>query len=47
MKVTKEMIEAFIGSDQEPLDYLEEIANGTYKAEQFIEDVIDYNLDRN
>ena len=47
MKVTKDMIEAFIGSDQEPLDYLEEIANGTYKHEHFIEDVIDYNLDRN
>jgi len=44
MKVTKEMIEAFIGSDQEPLDYLEEIANGDYKAEQFKEDVINYNI---
>ena len=26
MKITKEMIEAFIGSDQNALDYLEEIA---------------------
>ena len=30
MKVTKEMIEAFIGSDQEAIDYLVEIANGEY-----------------
>ena len=47
MKITKEMIEAFIGSDQNDLDYLEEIANGTYKAKQFTEDILEYNLDRN
>ena len=47
MKITKEMIEAFIGLDQNALDYLEEIANGTYKAKQFTEDIIEYNLDRN
>ena len=39
MKVTKDMIEAFIGSDQEACKYLEEIVNGEYKAEQFREDV--------
>ena len=45
--VTKDMIEAFIGSDQNPLDYLQEIANGEYKAEQFIEDIKEYYLGRN
>ena len=49
MKVTKEMIEAFIGSDfasnQDLLKYLEEIANGEYKAEQFKEDVLNYNIE--
>tara|TARA_Y100000766_G_C18717376_1_gene512116 strand:- start:7 stop:153 length:147 start_codon:yes stop_codon:yes gene_type:complete len=45
MKVTAEMIEAFIGSDQEFLKYLEEIANGEYKAEQFKEDVLNYNIE--
>ena len=45
MKVTKDMIEAFIGSDQEAFKYLEEIANGEYKAEQFKEDVINYNIE--
>ena len=43
MKVTKDMIEAFIGSDQEACKYLEEIVNGEYKAEQFREDVLNYN----
>ena len=47
MKVTKDMIEACIGSDQNPLDYLQEIANGEYKAEQFIEDIKEYYLGRN
>ena len=45
MKVTAEMIEAFIGSDCEYLYYLEEIANGEYKPEQFREDVINYNIE--
>jgi len=43
MKVTKDMIEAFIGSNETPTDILEEIANGEYKAEQFREDVLNYN----
>ena len=43
MKVTKDMIEAFIGSDQEACKYLEEIVHGEYKAEQFREDVLNYN----
>ena len=47
MKVTREMIEAFIGSDENPIDILDDIANGDYKAEQFLEDIIEYNLDRN
>ena len=46
MKVTKEMIEAFIGSDQEAIDYLVEIASGEYLAiKQFKEDVINYNIE--
>ena len=45
MKVTKDMIEAFIGSDQEAFKYLKEIANGKYKAEQFKEDVLTYNIE--
>ena len=45
MKVTKDMIKAFIGSDQEAFKYLEEIANGEYKAEQFKEDVLTYNIE--
>ena len=45
MKVTKDMIEAFIGSDQEAFKYLKEIANGEYKAEQFKEDVLTYNIE--
>ena len=46
MKVTKEMIEAFIGSDQEAINYLVEIANGEYLAiKQFKEDVINYNIE--
>ena len=47
MKVTKDMIEAFIGSNETPTDILEEIANGEYKAEQFIEDIKEYYLGRN
>ena len=43
MKVTAEMIEAFIGSDCEYLYYLEEITNGEYKAEEFKKDVLNYN----
>ena len=47
MKVTREMIEAFIGSDENPIDVLEDIAIGSYIADQFLEDIIEYNLDRN
>ena len=45
MKVTTDMIEAFIGSDQEAFKYLKDIANGKYKAEQFKEDVLTYNIE--
>ena len=47
MKVSREMIEEFIGCDENPIDILEDIANGSYKTEQFIEDIIEYNLERN
>ena len=40
-KVTKEMIENWLGSDTDIPELLAELANGEYKAEEFNQDVID------
>ena len=39
------MIERFIGSDNDPIDHLVEIANNEYPVKTFRRDVIDYNID--
>ena len=41
MKITKKMIENWLGSDTDIPELLTEIANGEYKAKQFKEDIID------
>ena len=40
-KVTKEMIEDWLGTDTDIPELLAELANGEYKAEEFNQDVID------
>jgi hypothetical protein len=40
-KVTKEMIENWLGTDTDIPELLAELANGEYKAEEFNQDVID------
>jgi len=40
-KVTKEMIENWLGTDTDITELLSELANGEYKAEEFKQDVID------
>ena len=40
-KVTKEMIENWLGTDTDIPELLSELANGEYKAEEFNQDVID------
>jgi len=44
MKITKKMIENWLGSDTDIPELLTEIANGEYKAKQFKEDIIDTYL---
>ena len=44
-KITREMIERFIGSDNDPIDYLVEIANNEYPVKTFKRDIVDYNID--
>ena len=41
VKITKEMIENWLGCDTEMEELLAELANGEYKAEEFKQDVID------
>jgi hypothetical protein len=40
-KVTKEMIEYWLGTDTDIPELLSELANGEYTAEEFNQDVID------
>ena len=40
-KITKEMIENWLGTDTDIPELLAELANGDYKAEEFKQDVID------
>ena len=40
-KITKEMIENWLGTDTDIRELLSELANGEYKAEEFKQDVID------
>ena len=40
-KVTKEMIENWLGTDTDIPELLAELTNGEYKAEEFKQDVID------
>tara|TARA_R110002153_G_scaffold6474_3_gene29479 strand:+ start:400 stop:567 length:168 start_codon:yes stop_codon:yes gene_type:complete len=40
-KVTKEMIENWLGSDTDIPELLAELANGEYKPKQFTEDITD------
>lgn len=41
VKITKEMIENWLGTDTDIPELLSELANGEYKAEEFNQDVID------
>ena len=40
-KITKEMIENWLGTDTDIPELLTELANGEYKAEEFKQDAID------
>jgi hypothetical protein len=40
-KLSKEMIENWLGTDTDIPELLSELANGEYKAEEFKQDVID------
>jgi len=41
--ITKELMMSFIGSEQDPIEYLLEIANGEYTAEQFNKDILNHS----
>ena len=41
VKITKEMIEYWLGTDTDIPELLSELANGEYTAEEFNQDVID------
>ena len=41
VKITKEMIENWLGTDTDIPELLSELANGEYTPEQFTDDIID------
>jgi len=41
VKITKEMVEFWLGTDTDIPELLSELANGEYKAKEFNQDIID------